>query len=403
MAAVKSYMIRIPTTTTTSTTFSFVRNFRPTLPTKVYSSNDDDDDDSIDRDMGRIGWGKAALSEALLGKSSSSDEYVVPDSTLDGDGSTTATTETVDPIASTSTKTNTEASKISIGIALTREEGKNDALASAIASCAELMEANQYSVSLQTYELPCIQHADGPDYNQLKEILFQQATNTEISTKYDYVVITSPEAARVLASAWPWTGNANEGTTTTGSPPRVAAVGKATELALRDAGINVSFVPSKATAQTLVAELPVLSNDEGDRVINVLYPASAKAADVLANGLEDRAVFGVLRLDTYDTVPAEWDETQQEQARQCQIVCFASPSAIKGWIANTETMGTNPNGYVAACIGETSAAACRTFGWDDHRIWYPKEQPGMDGWVEAVMEAAATIAAMNATNVESKR
>ena len=391
--SVNSYLFRAPVVTTTS--FSFVRNFRPTVPTRAYNSNDDDDEDSIDRDMGRIGWGKTVLSEALMGSSTSNDEYVLPDVTSEEE--TSPRTDA----------TSADTTKIALGIALTREVGKNDALALAIRSCSELMQEKQYAVTLQTYELPCIQHADGPDYNQLKEILLQQATNTELetSTIYDYVVITSPEAARVLASAWPWTDSASDTVVIVSSPPKVVAVGKATEVALRDAGIDVSFVPTKATAQTLVEELPPIpsnndSNNSGDRMTNVLYPASAKAADVIVNGLEARSDFRVTRLDTYDTVPAQWDTTQQEHAQQCQIVCFASPSAIKGWISNVEAIGTSPNGYVAACIGETSAAACRKLGWDDRRIFYPKEQPGMEGWVEAVMEAAATIAA-DTTYVES--
>jgi uroporphyrinogen-III synthase len=392
-ATVNSYLLRAPAAATTMT-FSFVRNFRQTVPTRAFSSNDDDDDDSIDRDMGRIGWGKTVLSEALLASSTSNEEYVLPDFELQEQSTTTSSSSPDSTSAADETT-----SKISIGIALTREDGKNDALASAIQSCAELMQENQYAVTLQTYEVPCIQHADGPDFDQLKEILFEQATSTNISTVYDYVVITSPEAARVLASAWPWTGDATE-TTSTNSPVKVVAVGKATEVALRDAGIDVSFVPSKATAQTLVKELPPVPSTRGDRVTNVLYPASAKAADVIVNGLEERTVFSVTRLDSYDTVPAPWDTTQEEQAQQCQIVCFASPSAIKGWITNIEAVGINPNRYVAACIGETSAAACRKFGWDDSRIFYPKEQPGMEGWVEAVMEAAATIAA-DSTYVDS--
>ena len=392
-ATVSSYLLRSPTVTTT-TSLSFVRSVRPTVPTRVYNSNDDDDADSIDRDMGRIGWGKTVLSEALLGNTTeSNEEYVLPNFVPE---------EGISPILPSADGSSTDTAKVVIGIALTREVGKNDAIASAIQSCAELMQEKQYAVTLKTYELPCIQHADGSDYNQLKEILFRQATNTDTpirSTIYDYVVITSPEAARVLVSAWPWTDIESE-TTITNSPAKVVAVGKATEKVLRDAGIDVSFVPSKATAQTVVKELPPLPSKTGDRVTNVLYPASSKAADVIVNGLEERTVFSVTRLDTYDTVPAQWDTTQQEQVQQCQIVCFASPSALKGWISNIKTVGADPNAYIAACIGETSAAACRKNGWDDNRIFYPKEKPGMEGWVEAVMEAAATVAA-DTTFVES--
>jgi uroporphyrinogen-III synthase len=357
---------------------SFIRN-HPTKTTtsRRRNSNDDDDDDNVDRNMDRIGWGKTVLSEALL-STTATEEYVLPESKFEND-------------KRSASKSKSDTTEITIGIALTREEGKNDALASRITSCTQLMRENQYNVILQAYEIPCIQHADGPDYQTLKDILYQQATNDNPTTIYDYIIITSPEAARVLASVWPW----KENTSSLSSPPKVAAVGKATELTLRECGIDVAFVPSKATAQILVQELPPIQLENTKQKTNVLYPASAKAADVIVQGLENRTTFSVSRLDTYDTIASTWNATQQEMAQQCQIVTFASPSAIKGWLSNIEKVypGTNPNAYIAACIGETSASACRKLGWDDSRIFYPKEQPGMDGWVDAIMVAATTIAA----------
>ncbi|KAL7473381.1 hypothetical protein ACHAXS_013833 [Conticribra weissflogii] len=167
-------------------------------------------------------------------------------------------------------------------VALTREEGKNDKLRRALTSSEKISE------SVQVLEIPCIVHADGPDSERLVPTLS--------STQFDYVAITSPEAAKVLANAWNEAGRPKLGT--------VVAVGKATQDALVQNGIQVGFVPSKATAETLVKELPQseAATSEG-RKTTIFYPASAKAKNTLQIGLEERD-FDVLRLNTYDTVPA---------------------------------------------------------------------------------------------------
>lgn len=249
--------------------------------------------------------------------------------------------------------TQLQSSRLPIMIAVTREDGKNDKLIKQIAEDVELQG------KVETYELPCIEHASGPDYDSLAETLQ--------SSKWDYVAVTSPEAAKVVASAWDAVRE---------NPIPVVAVGKATEKTLESYGIPVSFVPSKATAKTLAAELEL----KGDGT-TLLYPASARAKDTLENGLKERG-FTVRRLNTYDTVTANWDDEQKSKSSQVQIACFASPSSIKGWLKNTDE---NKN-IVAACIGETSATACREHGWNESRIFYP-DSPGIEGWVEAIKES----------------
>lgn len=229
-------------------------------------------------------------------------------------------------------------------IALTREEGKNEKLRKALPSFA-------------TVELPCIAHADGPDLESLPERLRDE--------KWDYVVVTSPEAAKVLAQAW----------TPSDSPPPVAAVGKATQETLERYGIQVCFTPSKATAATLVVELP------GEAPCRVLYPASCKAKTTLQDGLKQRG-FEVVRMNTYDTVTASWSDADKQRAEQCRLACFASPSSVNGWLKNTNGNQT----VLAVCIGETSAKACREKGWSKDRIFFP-EKPGLDGWVASVQDA----------------
>jgi len=194
-------------------------------------------------------------------------------------------------------------------------------------------------------------------------------------------------------------------------PPAVVAVGKATERALQEAEIEVRFCPSKATAKVLVQELPAAApsaanndnnNDDNPQQAKhrhcskVLYPASARAKPTLQEGLQERG-FCVTRLDTYDTVTAVWDEEQKQRAAAAAIACFASPSAVQGWLQNTAAAAAAANNdddkqnFVrAACIGETSANECREQGWPEEYIFYP-EKPGLEGWVQAVVQAVESL------------
>jgi uroporphyrinogen-III synthase len=302
-------------------------------------------------------------------------------------------------IAATAKEDSDAVSTQTIHIAVTREAGKNDKLAAAIA-------ATQLNIVL--HELPCIAHAHGPDYHRLRDTLLQREA-------WGYVTVTSPEAARVLASCWPWKKDDTLNDNNQLTIPKVAAVGKATEQALGEAGIAVAFCPTKATAETLVQELPwnpgkgqaalgqslddtiALSSSRPAPPPRVLYPASAKAANTLVDGLQARG-FAVTRLDTYDTVTATWSQADGDLATSCRIACFGSPSAVKGWIHNypaadtatstADALNGGPTSVLAACIGETSAKACRALGWPEERI-FAAQQPGMDGWVSAVIEAVA--------------
>lgn len=246
-----------------------------------------------------------------------------------------------------------------IVVTLTREDGKNDKLRS------KINDDNQLENKIDLLELPCIEHAVGPDYDSL--------SSTLLSRQWDYVAVTSPEAANVLASAWD---------DVRGNPPPVVAVGKATEEKLEDFGISVAFVPSKATAATLAKELELR---DGEILTSVLYPASAKAKKTLENDLAARG-FDVKRINTYDTVTATWADDQKESSENVKVACFASPSAVKGWLKNTE----QNTRVFAACIGVTSASACKELGWKDDQIFFP-EAPGLAGWVEAIREAVKAV------------
>ena len=116
---------------------------------------------------------------------------------------------------------------------------------------------------------------------------------------------------------------------------------------LEAAGLPVDFLPTRADGKTLAAELPAdLSAG------SVLFPVSALAADTIVDGLKARGI-RVRRINTYETVPAEWTPAELELALSAQIVTFGSPSAVRVW---SERVGT---AAVAVRIGETTAVEAR--------------------------------------------
>jgi uroporphyrinogen-III synthase len=88
-------------------------------------------------------------------------------------------------------------------------------------------------------------------------------------------------------------------------PTNIVSIGDATGELLRKAGAEIVYSPSKALAKVLAQELPPVPG----RTTRILYPASKRAARTLEDGLGGRG-FEVKRLNTYDTVPADWTEEE---------------------------------------------------------------------------------------------
>lgn len=142
--------------------------------------------------------------------------------------------------------------------------------------------------------------------------------------------------------------------------------------------LHVAFTPSKATGKVLASELP----DNVGKSSSVLYPASVKAGNEIEEGLSRRG-FDVLRLNTYTTVPVQSvDAMLLQQAMSAPVLSVASPSALRAWMNLIENEKEWSNNL--ACIGETTASAARRLGFK--KVYHP-EQPGLEGWVESIMEA----------------
>lgn len=147
------------------------------------------------------------------------------------------------------------------------------------------------------------------------------------------------------------------------------------------ADLTPAFVPSKANAEALSAELPQDTPDA-----TVLYPASQRAQHTLQRGLEARH-FRVTRLDTYSTeAVTRVSADALEAARRCAVVSVAAPSALKAWlqVAGEDAAKARP----VACIGGTSVKAAARLGWPEERVFWP-ESPGLDGFVASIKDALA--------------
>ncbi len=142
------------------------------------------------------------------------------------------------------------------------------------------------------------------------------------------------------------------------APARVAAVGRATANALEGHRIVPDLVPTRPSAEGLVAELPV--TESGGRV---LFVRAATAADTVREGLAAKgwSVEEVVAYRTLDAPPPP-AEVAALLAR-ADVVTFASPSAVEAYLRIGDAAGRPlPVPPVVACIGSTTAVAARAAG-----------------------------------------
>ncbi|KAL2895172.1 Uroporphyrinogen-III synthase chloroplastic [Bienertia sinuspersici] len=242
-------------------------------------------------------------------------------------------------------------------VVVTRERGKNGKLINALVKHG-----------IECLEFPLIEHVQGPDLDKLHFAL------ADPGIKFDWVIITSPEAGLVFLEAW----------RDAGSPyVRVAVVGAGTASVFKDVlessnYLEVAFTPSKATAKVLASELP----KHGDENSTVLYPASVKASSEVEEGLSTRG-FDVTRLNTYSTVAVQHvDPLLLEKALAAPVIAVASPSAVRAWVKVSSSVRQLNN--AVACIGETTGLAAKSLGLQN--VYYPLN-PGLEGWVESILDA----------------
>ena len=184
-------------------------------------------------------------------------------------------------------------------------------------------------------------------------------------TPQDWVVITSPTAARIWATL----------TRTHPSRARLAAIGQATAEALSGEGLPVAFVGERATGAALAKALAALGGNG-----RFLLPRSDKAVAELPDGLR-AAGMAVVECDLYQTLPRFWTEAERKAVGTgVDVVTLMSPSALNGllsqpgteaWLAGTKlvAMGPTTAAAVQARLGRLDGAA---------------DPPSLDGLIDAI-------------------
>lgn len=196
------------------------------------------------------------------------------------------------------------------GVILTRAAGKNAPLAGALAE-----------LGITPLEIPLLEQRTLPAAERVPDLLAEE---------WDWVVVTSREGAKILASFSP--------------VAPVAVLGQASAAPLA----HVEFMASRPEVAALAAELPGPGR--------VLYLASAIAGDTLVQVLQSRG-FEVETLAVYSTFTRQVAASELKQARAAQLVTLASPSAVRAW------WETAKFDLPASCIGATTGDAARQAGF----------------------------------------
>jgi uroporphyrinogen III methyltransferase/synthase len=157
--------------------------------------------------------------------------------------------------------------------------------------------------------------------------------------EYDWVVVTSANAARAVAAGLADLGRAPGAL----GPARVCAVGPATAAALAGAGLRVDLVPAEHVGEGVVAALAAAGPLTG---LRVLLPRAEEAREVVPEELRRRGaqVDVVVAYRNVRPAAAETEAVLDRLRRgEISVVTFASASAV--------------HGFVAACGGDAAAAA----------------------------------------------
>jgi len=180
-------------------------------------------------------------------------------------------------------------------------------------------------------------------------------------TAYDWIVFTSPSAVRFAVGrraelARDLAARAGAGPAAPGAPapqrPRVAAVGAETARALGAVGIDVALVPEDQRQEGLVAALA--SVPAGARI---LFPQALGGRELLPEALSSRGVqVQVVPVSQTRPLPLAIAPPPFD------VAIFASPSALKAFLAGAAAGPAALSGKVVAVIGPTTEAAARASG-----------------------------------------
>jgi len=154
--------------------------------------------------------------------------------------------------------------------------------------------------------------------------------------EFDWIVVTSPNGATRVGPAL----------RALPDPPRIAAVGSATEAAL---GLGADLVPAVQTAEDLSS-----SFDHGSGAVLIIEPERARGETAGPSALH-RALshkgWTVTAVDAYRTIPVTPSSGDLLRVLSADAALFASGSAVRSWV---DVFGTQAPAVTAA-IGPSTA------------------------------------------------
>ena len=214
---------------------------------------------------------------------------------------------------------------------------------------------------------PAIAVAPPTSYDALDEALGRLAT-------YDWLALTSVAAVDAVADRLAARGG--DPRASLGTRPRVAAVGAATADAARARLGRCDLVPTRHTADGLVAAWPRPAG------ALVLFPCADRARDALPVGLRGRGarVECVVAYRTVAVDDALNDVARRASDGEVDAVLLASPSAAQALARALGRAGARAPALV--CIGPATAQACRDLGLAVSSV---AASPSDDGLVAATL------------------
>jgi len=186
--------------------------------------------------------------------------------------------------------------------------------------------------------------------------------------EFDWVVLTSTNA---VERCWQRLGvGAKLGRA------RVAAIGPRTAEALAARGVVADLVPESYVAESLLELFPTPPDNGAG---SVLLACAAGARQVLANGLSNKG-WRVEVVEAYRTIRSRLDEDALQAVADCDVVTFASSSAVIGYL---ELAGRGRVPSVVACIGPVTARTAAEAGL---RVQIVAREHTAAGLVQALVE-----------------
>jgi uroporphyrinogen-III synthase len=187
---------------------------------------------------------------------------------------------------------------------------------------------------------------------------------------YDWLILTSANSVRALVERTAACGlvhnNAN---------PQIAAVGKATAEAARQAGFTVALTPKEYVAESLIESLSNLT--EGQRV---LLARAAIARDLIPDTL--RATGAIVDVvDAYqNAIPHDApDKLRAALASRIDAATFTSSSSVTHLdeVARAAGIAFPFAGVKVISIGPITSATLRELGWPPDAEANPHDIPGL--------------------------